>query len=150
MGKTAFSGPVYGAKSLLFSYSKSSTTVTSTATVTLAQIIVPTGQDWYVSDFQAFRESTHSTSFVLSLSDDSSRATSSTRTVAGLAITSSAAAQVASTVVTVDAGEYEGRRVAAGSTLTLQLANGNSSATGAVFSAWAYGFIRFVSSTRSE
>ena len=67
-----------------------------------------------------------------------------------MAITSSAASQSASTVVTVDAGEYEGRRVAALSTVTLQLANGNSSVTGAVFSAWAYGFIRFVSSTRSE
>jgi hypothetical protein len=150
MGKTAFSGPVYGAKSLLLSYSKTSTTVPSTATFGYAQLIVPTGQDWYVTDFHAFRESTHSTNFVLSLSDDSSRATSSTRTVADLAITSSAASQMASTVASADAGEYEGRRVAAGSTLTLQLANGNSSVTGAVFSAWAYGFIRFVSSSRSE
>lgn len=150
MGKTAFSGPVYGAKSLLLSYSKTSTTVPSTSVFSYAQIVVPTGQDWYVTDFHAFRESTHSSAFTLSLSDDSSRASSSTRVIANLATTSTAAAQVLSTVVTAEPGEYEGRRVAAGSTVTLQLANGGSSATGAVFSAWAYGFIRFVSSTRSE
>jgi hypothetical protein len=150
MGLTRHSGPLYGAKSLLWGYSRSSTVAPSTAIFTFAQVIVPTGQDWYVTDFHAFRESTHSTNFVLSLSDDSSRATETTRTVANLAITSSAAAQVASTAVAADAGEYEGKRVAAGSTLTLQLANGNSSVTGATFTAWAYGYIRFVSSTRAE
>jgi hypothetical protein len=150
MGKTAFSGPVYGAKSLIFSYSRTSTTAPSTAVFTFAQAIVPTGQDWYVTDFHAFRESTHSTAFTLSLSDDSSRATSSTRTIASVAIASSAAGSVGSTIVTADAGEYEGKRVASGSTVTLQLANGGSSVTGGTFTAWAYGFIRFVSSTRSE
>lgn len=150
MGLTRMSGPLYGAKSLLWSFSRSSTVAPSTSITTFAQMIVPAGQDWYITDFHAFRESTHSTAFVLSLSDDSTRATASTRTVADVAITSSLAAQNASTVVSVDAGEYEGRRVAAGSTLTLQLANGGSSVTASPFTAWAYGFIRFVSSTRAE
>lgn len=150
MGLTRFSGPSYGAKSLLWGYARSSTTAPSTSVYTFAQIVVPPGQDWFVTDFAAFRESTHSTSFTLSLSDDSSRATTSTRTVADLAITSSAAGVAASTVVPADAGEYEGRRVASGSTLTLQLANGGSSVTGWTGAAWAYGYIRFVNSTRPE
>lgn len=150
MGKTAFSGPVYGAKSLIWSFARSSTVAPSTSLHTFAQVIVPPGQDWFVTDFHAFRESTHSTAFVLSLSDDSSRATASTRTVADLAITSSASGVLASTIVTADAGEYEGRRVASGSTVTLQLANGGSSVAGGNFAAWAYGYIRFVSSTRAE
>lgn len=150
MGKTAFSGPVYGAKSLLWGFSRTSTSAPSTAIYTFGQLVVPAGQDWFVTDLHAYRESTHSTAFVLSLSDDSSRATTSTRTVADIAITSSGAGVAASTVVAADAGEYEGKRVASGSTLTLQLANGNSSVTGATFSAWAYGYIRFVSSTRPE
>lgn len=150
MGKTAYSGPVYGAKSLLWSYSRSSTTPPSTAAYTAAQMVIPAGQDWFVTDFSCFRESTHSTAFVISVVDDSSRAQASSAVVASLAITSSLANQVASTVVAADAGEYEGRRVAAGSTVSLNIASGNSSVTSSPVAAWAYGYIRFVSSTRPE
>lgn len=150
MGKTAYSGPVYGAKSLLWGYSRSSTIPPSTATYTCAQLVVPAGQDWYVTDFAVFRESTHSTAFTVTLVDDSSRAQASSAAVAGLSIASSLAGQVASTVVPADAGEYEGRRVAAGSTLTLTVGSGNSSVSASPFGAWAYGYIRFVSSSRAE
>lgn len=150
MGKTAFSGPVYGAKSLLWNYARSSTIPPSTATYTAAQMVVPAGQDWMVTDFHAFRESTHSTAFVVTLVDDSSRAAASSAAVANLAFTSSLAGAVGSTVVAADAGEYEGRRVAAGSTLTLTVGSGNSSVTSSPFAAWAYGYIRFINSTRAE
>lgn len=150
MGKTAYSGPVYGAKSLLWSYSRNSTVPPSTALYAAAQMVVPAGQDWFFTDFHAFRESTHSTQFVVTLVDDSSRAQASSAAIAGLAITSSAVNQVASTVIAADAGEYEGRRVAAGSTLSLTVASGNSSVTSSPFGAWAYGYIRFVSSSRPE
>lgn len=113
-------------------------------------MVIPAGQDWFISDFHVFRESTHSTAFVASLVDDSSRAQASSAAVANVALTSSLAAQVGSTVVAADAGEYEGRRVAAGSTLSLTIASGNSSVSASPMAAWTYGYIRFVSSTRPE
>jgi hypothetical protein len=150
MGKTAFSGPVYGGKSLLWSVARASTAAPSTTVATFSQIILPAGQDWYITDIHVYRESTHSTAFVLSISDDSTRATSDTRTIGTVAITSSAAGAMGSTAVSADAGEYEGRRVAALSTLTCQVANGNSSVTASPIHCSVYGFIRFVSSTRAE
>lgn len=141
MGKTSFSGPVYGAKSLLFSVHADAVSSGTTAQV-LSAITVPTGQDWYVTEVMAFRGSTGSTAFVLTLVDD-------TTNVASLAITSSLANAVASTVVTATAGEYEGLLVASGSSLSWQLANTAATGSSGV-RGYAYGFIRFLSSTRSE
>lgn len=151
MGKTAFSGPVYGAKALLWSFSRSSTTVESTVSQVYAELIVPAGQDWLITDIHAYRNSTHSTNLVITVKDNSSRATASSRTIGDVAITSSAAGGVlGSTVISADAGEYEGRRVASLSTLGMGIANGGSSVTGFTGSVWVYGYPRFASSTRSE
>lgn len=143
MGLTRFSGPVYGAKSLLWSY-KADNIAVSTAASTVTSLTIPAGQEWFVTDFHAFRGSTFSTAFVITLLDDST-------VVANLAITSSLAAQSASTTPTATAGEYEGVQIAGLSTVTMTVQNAASSAAGSSdVQAWAYGYIRFVSSTRSE
>jgi hypothetical protein len=154
MGKTAFSGPVYGAKTLLWSHSQAvgGNSPVSTAPVLLASMIVPSYQDYFITEINAYRASTASTAFKIELVDKSSRASASTRVVGDAAITSSLADSVGSTIVTADGGEYEGRRVAAGSTLYLRLNSSNSSAAALAssgFSAWVFGFTRYIDSTRA-
>lgn len=138
MGKTAFSGPVYGAKQTLFS----GVIDVSSGASTLAYggCIVPAGEDWYVTEMAVVKGSTGSTGFALALRDDST-------TVSSAAITSSAVASQQN-IVTADAGEYEGARVAAGSTLTIEAVSPTvaTDRVGVCIS----GFRRFVSSTRAE
>lgn len=142
MGKTAFSGPAFGSKSLLWSVPYINST-NSTSAFTVATIAVPDGEDWYITNLQGYRGSTHSTALVLTLTDDST-------TIANIAFTSSAAQARASTRLTPDAGEYEGVRVASGSVLALTLQNGNSSVASSGVHAWVYGYPRWIPSTRSE
>lgn len=134
MGKTSFSGPVYGAKSLLFDFHLADST-TSTGTQTLTTIIVPPGEDWVITDFACFRGSTVSTAFVTTLTDDSTL-------IGDIAITSSAAGIAASTRIAAREGEYTGTVVASGSSLTLTLATGSSIASTRL-SFWVYGFPRW-------
>lgn len=139
MGKTAFSGPVFGAKSLLWTIPYINST-NSTAAFTVAKITVPEGEDWYVTNLQGYRGSTHSTNLVLTLTDDST-------SIATVAFTSSLAGVNASTRLTPDSGEYEGVKVASGSTLALTLQNGNSSVASSGVHAWVYGYTRWIPST---
>lgn len=146
MGKTAFSGPVYGAKSLLWAISKDNVTAStgSTATVTVRSMALPSYEDWFITEFRVYRGSTGSTAFVGALLDDSTQ-------IASVAITSSLAAQFGSTTLTADAGEYEGVRVAAGSTIAVTLSNGGSSLVSSSDVGYSvYGYIRWINSTRSE
>lgn len=143
MGKTAFSGPVYGAKSLLWTITRDNVAI-STAAQTLRSIVLPTYEDWYVTEFRGWRGSTGSTDFTLTLTDDSTA-------IANVTSASSAAGIALSTTLTPDAGEYEGVRVAAGSSLSVTMQNGNSSAVGSSdVAAAVYGYIRFINSTRPE
>src|SRR3990167_6142620 len=98
MGKTAYSGPVFGSYSLLWTASQEAAIV-STAASTIANLTVPAGQDWYITDVMASRESTASTALVVELLDDST-------SIATVAITSSLADASGSTHLTPDAGEY--------------------------------------------
>jgi hypothetical protein len=52
MGKTAFSGPVYGAKSLLFGASFAAGSTGATTSV-IARTVVPPYEDWYITEFAA-------------------------------------------------------------------------------------------------
>lgn len=142
MGKSAASGPFYGSKSLLWSVSADRPAGSSVA-VTMGGITIPVGQDWYVTEFMAFRGSTESTACVASLLDDST-------SIATIAITSSAAGVAGSTAPTATPGEYEGLQVAAGSSVTISLANSNSTLVAANWQFWVYGYPRFISSTRPE
>lgn len=138
MGKTSFSGPTWGAKQLLWSFSAGKIDF-STAAQTIAGIVVPSGEDWFVTDLHVFRDSTHSTATVIALVDDST-------TVADVALTSSGGKVAGSTRPTPDGGEYAGTQVASGSSLTLTLQNGNSSVASTGISAWVYGFPRWLQS----
>jgi hypothetical protein len=63
MGKTSFSGPVYGAKSLLWTYGPYTQTGSSGASTVLvtanAARPVPAYEDWYITEVE-FRTSTNS------------------------------------------------------------------------------------------
>jgi len=143
MGRTRFSGPVYGAKALLWSAHIKDAAV-STTTTTMGSINVPTGQDWLITDIHAWRGSTVSTGFRLTVTDDST-------TVGTVSITSSLASQTGQSAVTPAAGEDEGYIAAAGSSLTMTFdQTGSSVAASTAVTGWVYGFIRFVSSSRAE
>ena len=136
MGKTSFSGPVYGARSLLWSVHTDNPGNSTTAN-TICGILVPPGEDWIVSDFSVWRGSTHSTAFVATLLDDST-------SLGTIAITSSAAGVGGSTRIAPTLGEYSGVLVASGSSLTITVHNGGSSVTSSQVHAWVYGFPRWL------
>ena len=147
MGKTSFQGPVYGAKSLLWAVHRDNQlpAANDTTTVTLAQVRVPAYEDWFVTEFKAFRGSSGSTAVTTTytLTDDST-------TVATLATASSVAGLMLSTTPAADAGEYEGVRVVANSTLAITLGHGGSSAAiSSDVTCWVYGYVRYVDSTRA-
>lgn len=140
MGKTSFSGPLWGAKSLLFTVNRDNLAI-STAAATIGATVVPAGEDWYITDFVVYRGSTGSTAFTAALLDDSTQ-------IAGVAITSSAGAQSGSTQLVPDGGEYQGVNVASGSVLSATIQNGNSSVVGSSnVAVYAYGFPRWLQSS---
>lgn len=146
MGKTAFSGPVYGAKSALwqpFVISASS----GASTQIVAATIVPVYEDWYVTEtvYQCSSCSTGAAassvaSFVIK--DDG--------TALHTAVSLLSTATPVLTTMTPDAGEYEGKRIAGGSTLTFEIVAGSSAVPVGTARGELRGYIRFVSSTRSE
>ena len=149
MGKTAFSGPVYGAKSLLWTVHRDNQlpAANDTTTVTIASIRVPAYEQWLVTEFKGYRGSSQSTAVTSTwnLTDDS--------TVIADLVTpaaSSGAALLMSTTPTPTAGEYEGVLVAENSTLSLTIGHGGSSAAiSSDVTAWVYGYVRYIDSTRA-
>ncbi len=147
MGKTAFAGPLYGAKCLL--WSPFVPVVSSgTTTQTIARTIVPTYEDWYITE-AVYQCSSGSTGAVLASSvasyvikDDGS----------SMHVASVLASITTPTLVTLtpDAGEFEGRRVAGGSTLAFVVRAGDSAVPLGTVRGEFRGFIRFISSSRSE
>jgi len=131
MGKTAFDGPVYGAKATLLSLSKDAVSTGPALTVR-----VPPYEDWYVTELQIHRQSTGSTVFGASLLDDST-------VVSSVTLTSSLADLSTWAGVTPDGGEYEGARIAAGSVVSISL-----NSTGVHTNVLVRGFTRFIDSTR--
>jgi hypothetical protein len=139
MGKTSFSGPVYGAKQTLFSVGPIAASTGSSAV--FAGTVVPPGEDWFATELLVYRNSTGSTNFVVSLHDDS--------TLMGTATVSGSSIAVSNySIITKDASEYEGARLASGSVLTLS----HSSHAGPNINLFAVvrGFTRFANSTRPE
>lgn len=135
MGKTSFSGPVFGAYSLLFT-TQGDKAQGSTVAVQLGAVVVPPGQDWLICDFQAYRGSTQSTACTFTLRDDSTN-------IASVAITSSVAGLVGSTRLAKDGGEYLGTLVAEGSTVDVQFLDGTSSLASSGLRTYVYGYPRW-------
>jgi hypothetical protein len=154
MGKVAFSGPVYGAKSVLFSHSAASPT-TSASTILLAATVVAPYEDWYVTEIKASFStgSSAGNSFVFKSEGGSSglaRYQGMASTVAqtiGTINSGTSTSLNAVTTVTATAGEYEGLYVPAGSTVRVVSTSVNPLSKVNV-SIW--GFVRFIPSTRSE
>ena len=154
MGKTAFSGPVYGAKSLLFGASFAAGS-TGASTHLDAKTAVPVYEDWFICEFAASASTNSSggqTWYLKSEGGSSSvpRYGGQPSTVAQTIATVNAGASTSVnsvTTVVATAGEYEGMYVPAGSTLRIV-----SSGAGApsFVNLSARGYIRFLNSTRSE
>lgn len=147
MGRTAYSGPVFGAKSLLWMAHRDNvlSAANSTVTETLGKVRVPVGEDWYVTEMQIYRGSSGTTAATATfqLTDDST-------VIADLATASSVTGLMLSTNVTPTAGEYQGLQVLSNSTLAAQVTHGGSSAAiSSDVTMWVYGYIRYVDSSRS-
>lgn len=110
MGKTSFSGPVFGAKQTLIDIGPVNTSTGSSAN--FWGCVVPAGEDWYVCDISLFRNSTGSTDLAISVLDDSTNVLSVTAGGSSIAFSNTARA-------TADSGEFQGTKVASGSTITL-------------------------------
>jgi hypothetical protein len=143
MGKTAFSGPVFGAWGLLAAAKVDavSTGAGNGVSTVIGAAIVPTGMDWYVTDFQASRESTGSTAYGLSIDANGSN-------VSTVTFTSSNAQQRQNNAITADGGEFAGKRIPSGSTVTFRIATSSAVGASSGVNVALYGFPRFVSSTR--
>lgn len=129
MGRTRFSGPVYGGKETLFSVVAS----VAGSTGGIGRTKVPAGEDWFITDVSLGRESTGVATLAIRVTDDST-------VVSSLAIGSTAATSTVA-ALTADAGEDEGVKVAAGSQLAVAVSA--STATGEVSVAIS-GFRRFL------
>lgn len=139
MGKTSFSGPVFGAKQTLFSVGPVAASTGSSAV--FAGTVIPPGEDWYATELLLYRNSTGSTNFVVSLHDDSTLLGSVTAGGSSVAMSNYA-------IIAKDANEYEGKQMLSGSTITLS----HSSHAGPNINLVAVlrGYTRFANSTRPE
>lgn len=155
MGKTAFSGPVYGAKSLLGSRSIALTS-TGASTALVASWIVPAYEDWYVTELGAFCSTCSSGGNTITLKTEGGSTAGvprpdgvSTRaaTLGSLSFGGSTTGPQLATIAAT-AGEYEGSWVPAGSTLRAVL----SSAANAIanLNVGVHGYIRYIDSTRAS
>ena len=129
MGRTSFSGPVYGAKGNLISCYYA--TVPMNATTELCEVLVPSGEDWYITDLHAF--CTHQGN----AGDIDIESPNGTSLLASdLAL--SANAGVNKTLV-ADGGEDEGKRVASGARIHIEADVGaTTSATGVMINVLGY------------
>jgi hypothetical protein len=145
MGRTRFAGPVYGAKQTLFSASRDtlSTGAGSGVSTTASATIVPVGEDWYATEFQAYRGSTGSSASGFWVQANST-------ILSSITITSTVADANSIAILTPDGGEKEGVRIASGSTVSFWYSN--SSAQAAITKAsWSLsGYRRFIQSSRVE
>lgn len=114
MGRTRFSGPVYGSKETLFS----ATVNVAGSSGTFARVKVPAGEAWHVTDFSIGRESTGISGMALVVMDDST-------VLSSLAFADVNAGSTVATL-TADGGEDEGVRVAPGSAITFRTTDTNT------------------------
>lgn len=164
MGKSALSGPVYGAKSLLWVFGPYTQTGTSGASTVLftanAGVVVPNYEDWFITEINLTTSTNSSVAagHGVYLKSEGGSTTGITRISGQFASTvaqtifSLVNAQGSTTWSTwatagITAGEYEGIYVPAGSSVRV-VSSGVTLIGG--LQLLVYGFIRFVSSTRAE
>lgn len=131
MGTTRYSGPVYGAKTLLFSCFD--TQVAADATdLEIFEINVPSDETWVITDVQAYCD-VQGNGGVVDVEDDGTSVLD-----ANLTLVTKASAEA---TITADAGEDEGTVVAAGSKITVDVTNGATTAVD-LLTVHCYGYIR--------
>lgn len=160
MGKTAFDGPLYGAKALLWSYGPFADTHSTGASTGLLNTnsvrVVPSYEDWMITEVVAMASTNSTTAgHGLYLKSEGGSTTgivrangqvsTATQTIASFT-TGASSVFNGSTTVAATAGEYEGLWVPAGS--TLRLVSSGVSVMGTV-QVNVMGYIRYVNSTRS-
>ena len=164
MGKTAFSGPVYGAKANLWTYGPFTPTGVSTGGSTLlaspqALRVVPAYEDWYITEvvLNASTNSSAAAAHAVSLKSEGGSTSGVARsngqpstisqTIATLTNPAGSTTWTGSATVTASPGEYEGLWVPAGSTLRI-VSSGISIIGGLQLN--VMGYIRYVDSTRAS
>ena len=160
MGKTAFHGPVYGAKGLLAKYSAGAASSTGASSALTMAWIVPSYEDWFVCELSAYCSTCSSGGNVFALKTEGGSTTGvlprakapgngSTRAATlGSINTGTSTGGPFLTTISADPGEFEGAWVPAGSTLRLVLSSVANPIANLNFS--VRGFTRFVASTRTN
>ncbi len=162
MGKTAFSGPVYGAKSLLWTAGPSAAASSGTSTVAAflqggySRRVVPAYEDWYVTEAY-LTCSTASTvagaaQWILKTEGGSTTLPrgggNSTNAATILTIATGGSSNVeGSAIAAVTPGEYEGTWCPAGSTLRWV---SSAASLPSLPQMQVMGYIRYVDSSRAS
>jgi len=159
MGKTAFSGPVYGAKSLLWAwgpFTDAHSTGASTGALSVNPVpnrTVPNYEDWMVTEMYVTCSTNSSVAgahgFYLKSEGGSTTGivradggvSTATQTVVSVLNTGTSTNFAGSAIATATPGEYEGKS-------TLRLVSSGVSLTGTV-QVNVMGYIRYVNSTRA-
>lgn len=165
MGKMAYSGPVYGAKTLLWCFGPytdaHSTGATTGLLVTNATRTVPPYEDWFITEGQVLNSTNSSVTsghaIYIKTEGGSSglsprqngQGTTNAATIMSFVFptANSTAAHNLTTSAAVTAGEYEGTWCPAGSSIRI-VTSGVTVAGLVQVNLW--GFIRFVDSTRAS
>lgn len=118
MGTLRYHGPVYGAKSLLATVTRASVAANASA-LELLQIDIPSTEDWYITEVYAYCTN-QGNGGTVDVKDDAV-------SVLPAAVTLASNASAKQTC-TADGGEDEGKKVAGGSSLTVNASDGATTA----------------------
>lgn len=152
MGKTAFSGPVYGAKANLFSFGPTRGDANASTTL-IFSAVVPAYETWYLTELHASNNQATSNSstpkVVLKVDGtptaDSAFAAGNPGTAATVTGPTSTAGFNLMATCSVTAGEFEGYAAPANSTIRIV-----SSGTIGQLCVAVTGYKRFIDSTRAS
>jgi hypothetical protein len=159
MATTRMKGPVYGAKGLIASWAASAVASTGASTAFVASWIVPTGEDWFITEIAASCSTCSSGGNTVTIKSEGGSTTAAGRdwgsgsnstkaqTVGTVTWGTSTGGPVLG-VVTADAGESEGKWVPAGSTVRAVLSSAASAVSNLNIA--LRGYTRWISSTRAE
>ncbi len=143
MGRTAFSGPAFGGKCLLWSEYVPVATSGAT-TLTYATRIVPPGEDWYACEVN-YMCSSCSTGAVLSSVASFMIKQNGTTMHAPATVLSTVTATLV--VLPKTPGEYQGQQIPSGSTLSFVLAGGGTAVAIGGARMQLTGYIRYIDSS---
>lgn len=119
MAQTSFSGPVYGAVQQLI-VAHIDTVATSLTSAEIYEYTVETPNDWYAMSVQGYAAGAGTAATTIDVKDDGTSILSAPITLSTGGVTSA--------TVTADSGEVAGKRIVAGSAMTIIAATGATTA----------------------